>query len=97
MLELLRNRAEVKQVPNFERYCLWLGYRGKNRPSNIAETGSIILKQKIESWARKCRDLGIEPVIKVSRKIKVGVDTYSATVIVAQTACCHQELNLQTL
>lgn len=75
VLELLLNRAEVKQVPDFERYCIWLGYRGKNRPTKISETGSIILKQKIESWARKCRELGIEPVIKISRKIKEGVDT----------------------
>lgn len=74
VLELLRNRAEVKEIPNFSRYCLWFGYRGKTMLGNISESGSIILKQKIETWARKARDLGIEPVIKVSRKLKQGVD-----------------------
>jgi len=75
VLELLRNRAEVKEVPDFKRYCLWIGYRGKKSIGSITESGSIILKQKIETWARKSRDLGIEPVIKISRKLKEGVDT----------------------
>jgi uncharacterized protein (TIGR04141 family) len=68
VLELLRNSAGVKQIPEFSSYCLWLGYRAKNRLENISGSGSIILKQKIEAWARKCRDLGIEPVIKISHK-----------------------------
>jgi uncharacterized protein (TIGR04141 family) len=74
VLELLRNRAEASTIPGFRSYCLWFGYRGQNRLDNIASTGSIILKQKIETWARKARDLGIEPVIKISRKLKPGVD-----------------------
>ena len=74
VLELLRNRAEVGQVPNFKSYCLWLGYRAQNQLESIDKTGSIILKQKIESWARKARDLGIEPVIKISRRVKPGID-----------------------
>lgn len=74
VLELLRNKANVNKVPEFKEYCLWLGYRAKNRLENINDTGSIILKQKIEAWARKCRELGIEPVIKISRKLKRGVD-----------------------
>jgi uncharacterized protein (TIGR04141 family) len=69
VLELLRNKAEVREIPNFESYCLWLGYRAQKNLSAITDSGSIILKQKIETWARKARDLGIEPVIKISRKI----------------------------
>jgi uncharacterized protein (TIGR04141 family) len=68
VLELMRNRAQVKKIPNFQRYCLWLGYKGKRRLENISQSGSIILKQKIELWARRSRELGIEPVIKVSRR-----------------------------
>jgi uncharacterized protein (TIGR04141 family) len=75
VLELVRNRAGKKELPNFNKYCLWLGYRAKNRLDNITDSGSIILKQKIEAWARKCRELGIEPVIKISRKLKPGIDT----------------------
>lgn len=74
VLELLRNKAEVKEIPDFGRYCLWLGYRGQNLPANIADSGSIILKQKIEAWARKANDLGVVPVIKLSRRLKKGVD-----------------------
>jgi uncharacterized protein (TIGR04141 family) len=74
VLELLRNKAGVRKVPNFQSYCLWLGYRGKKQLHGIADTGSIILKQKIEIWARKAREVGVEPVIKISRKMKQGVD-----------------------
>ena len=75
MLELLRNNAGVKQVPSFDSYCLWLGYRAQKPLEDITASGSIILKQKIERWARKCRELGVEPVLKISRKLKDGVDT----------------------
>lgn len=74
VLELLRNKAEARQVPNFLEYCLWLGYRGKKLPNSIADTGSIILKQKIEAWARKAEDLGVVPVLKLSRRLRHGVD-----------------------
>lgn len=70
LLRLFSNRAGVKEIPQFNRYCLWLGYEAKRLPANIAETNSIILKQKIESWARLCTDLRITPVIKISRRVK---------------------------
>lgn len=73
-LELLRNRAGVREIPKFESYCLWLGYRSQKPLNSIADTGSIILKQKIEIWARRARDLGVEPVVKISRKIKPAHD-----------------------
>lgn len=74
VLELLRNQAGIKQVPDFDSYCLWLGYRSQSDLESITDTGSIIFKQKIETWARKARELGVEPVIKISRKLKHGVD-----------------------
>lgn len=72
VLEILRNQANVKEIPHFERYCLWLGYRvaGDTPLQNISLSGSIILKQKIENWARKCRELGITPLIRISRWIR---------------------------
>jgi len=75
VLELLRNKAGVNQIPDFDRYCLWLGYRSKDDLGNITRSGSIILKQKIETWARKARELGVEPVLKISRKVKPGFDS----------------------
>jgi uncharacterized protein (TIGR04141 family) len=72
VLEILRNQANVREIPHFERYCLWLGYRvaGDTPLQNISLSGSIILKQKIENWARKCRELGVTPVIRISRWIR---------------------------
>ncbi|RLV50020.1 hypothetical protein D9V37_09130 [Nocardioides mangrovicus] len=70
VLELLHNKAGVKSVPDFERYCLWLGYRAKNLPDHLADSGSIILKQKIDAWARRCDELGITPVVKLSLAVK---------------------------
>lgn len=77
VLEILRNQANIKQIPNFARYCLWFGYRvaGETPLDNISLSGSIILKQKIENWARKCRELGITPVIRISRWIRPTLPT----------------------
>ncbi len=77
VLELIHNRAAVREVPGFERYCLWLGYRAKKQPTNLAESGSIILKQKVDAWARRCEEIGIIPVLKLSRKISTKYDKSS--------------------
>jgi uncharacterized protein (TIGR04141 family) len=74
VLELLRNKAGVREIPEFQSYCLWLGYRGQQLPQSIADTGSIILKQKIEAWARATEALGLTPVLKISRRLRAGVD-----------------------
>ncbi|MGO4257599.1 DUF6119 family protein [Marmoricola sp. RAF53] len=78
VLELLRNKSETKEVPNFDRYCLWFGYRVKNLPDSMADSGSIILKQQIEAWARRATELGITPVIRMSQKIVLGIDNNDA-------------------
>ena len=75
VLELIHNRANVKKIPDFERYCLWLGYRAKKRPNNLADSGSIILKQKVDAWARRCEELGIIPTLKLSLKLNPKYDT----------------------
>ncbi|WP_198037046.1 DUF6119 family protein [Nocardia sp. BMG51109] len=67
LLELRSNNATIKEVPKFDRYCLWLGYMAKKLPNNIADTNSIILKRKIMKWALLCRDARVTPVIKLSR------------------------------
>ncbi|MFD3510986.1 DUF6119 family protein [Nocardia sp. NPDC058666] len=67
VLELIRNKATVTDLPKPERYCLWLGYQAKRPPANIADTKSVILKQKIADWAKLCLDVGVVPVIKLSR------------------------------
>jgi len=70
VLELLRNKAGVREIPDFQSYCLWLGYRGQQLPTSIADTGSIILKQKIEAWARATEALGLTPMLKLSRRLR---------------------------
>ncbi len=69
VLELIHNRAHLHDLPPFERYCLWMGYRAKQRPESLADSGSIILKQKVEAWARQCEEVGFMPVLKLSRKL----------------------------
>lgn len=69
VLELIHNRANLHELPPFERYCLWMGYRAKKRPRSLADSGSIILKQKVEAWARQCEEVGYTPVLKLSRKL----------------------------
>ena len=69
VLELIRNRANTEALPPFEKYCLWMGYRATKVPKSLAESGSIILKQKVEAWARLCEEVGLTPVIKLSRKL----------------------------
>lgn len=70
VLEILRNKANVNKIDcKIKSYCLWLAFDLKKRLIKLSKSKSIILKQSIEAWARKCRELGIEPKIKISRKI----------------------------
>jgi uncharacterized protein (TIGR04141 family) len=70
VLELMHNKAGVRSIPNFDKYCLWLGYRAKTLPASLADSGSIILKQKIDAWARRCDEMGVTPVVKLSLAVK---------------------------
>ncbi len=74
-LELIRNKAGVREIPEFSRYCLWFGYRTKVLPPHIADTGSIILKQKIEAFARRAYELDITPVIKLTHPVSPDVES----------------------
>jgi uncharacterized protein (TIGR04141 family) len=78
VVELIRNRASTQDVPPFKRYCLWLGYRAKTLPPSLADSGSIILKQKVEAWARACEEIGYIPVIKMTRKLHKVHDAATA-------------------
>jgi uncharacterized protein (TIGR04141 family) len=75
VLEIFHNKAEVKAIPDFRNYCLWMGYRAKRLPASLVESGSIILKQKVDAWARRCTELGIEPRIKLSLYTKESATT----------------------
>lgn len=67
VLEILRNEADAKNnLPDFKRICLWFGYKGVNPLPRISKSSSIILKQKLDHWARATRGMGYTPVIKLS-------------------------------
>lgn len=69
VLEVIRNNANVKQLDEgWHVYCLWLGFKLAAVPEKISDVNSIILKQKIDAWAGRCRELGIEPRLKISRR-----------------------------
>lgn len=70
-LELISKKANTKKLnKDFKNYCLWFGIDNKNLPTKISQINSIILKQKIESWARKALEFGITPKIKISKHAK---------------------------
>jgi uncharacterized protein (TIGR04141 family) len=70
VVEILRNNANVKKLdPGLHAYCLWLGFKTASIPTRMSEVNSIILKQKMDAWARGCRNLGIEPRLKFSRRV----------------------------
>lgn len=74
VLEIIRNNANVKKLdPNWRTYCLWLGVKTVTVPARMSDVNSIILKQKVDAWARRCRELGIEPKLKFSRRIAGSV------------------------
>lgn len=66
VMEILRNVAATTKPEPFKRFCLWFGYRSTKPLERISQTQSIILKQKIELWARRTREMGCTPVIKLS-------------------------------
>lgn len=70
-LELISKKANTKKLDkDFKSYCVWFGIDNKNLPIKMSQINSIILKQKIESWARKCLEFGITPKIKLSKHKK---------------------------
>ncbi len=72
-LELITKKANIKKLDeNFKSYCLWIGVERKDMPEKLSVIKSIIFKQKIEAWARKCYEFGITPKVKISKHIKKG-------------------------
>lgn len=70
-LDIIRNNANLKKLDNPPRkYCLWIGIERSELPKQVSEIPSIILKQHMDMFARKCREIGIEPMLKLSKKIK---------------------------
>ena len=74
-LELFNKKSNIKKLGiNFKNYCLWIGFDRSTKITKLSEIKSIIFKQKIESWARKCWEYGIEPKIKISYIKRPTVD-----------------------
>ncbi|TCC32661.1 DUF6119 family protein [Kribbella speibonae] len=69
VLDLISTGGYVGMAPVFKRYCLWFGYRAKKPIGSVADSGSIIFKQKVEAWARRCHDAGKVPLLKITQKI----------------------------
>ena len=66
-LEIIKKKANVRKLDiNFKTYCLWIVLDRAEKISKISDIKSIIFKQKLESWARKCSEFGITPKIKIS-------------------------------
>ena len=67
-LDILRNDPAALNGARPKAYCLWMVFERVNRPGKLSEIRSIILKQKLDAWVRKCREMGIRPVVRISRR-----------------------------
>lgn len=66
-LELINKKSNLRKLRiTLKSYCLWLILERKTRIEKLSDIGSIIFKQKVESWARKCSDFGVVPKVKIS-------------------------------
>lgn len=66
-LELIKKKVNVKKLDaNFKNYCIWIILDRAEKIKKLSEIKSIIFKQKVESWARRCFEFGITPKIKIS-------------------------------
>jgi uncharacterized protein (TIGR04141 family) len=68
-LEVMRNKPDYRSKLGFDTYCLWLGITNVNQPDKLSDIGSIIFKQNLETWARKCLEMGIKPIVRISKKV----------------------------
>lgn len=66
-LEIIKKKSNIRKLDiNFKTYCLWIVLDRSEKIKKLSEIKSIIFKQKLESWARKCLEFGIIPKIKIS-------------------------------
>jgi len=68
-LDILRNDPGALNDVRPHAYCLWMVFERKTELASLSSLRSIILKQKLDAWARKCRDLGIQPMVRISRRV----------------------------
>jgi uncharacterized protein (TIGR04141 family) len=66
VLEIYRNNPAAFKNLKIDSYCLWLVMERKYTISKLSDLRSIIFKQKLDDWARKCWNMGIKPSIRVS-------------------------------
>lgn len=66
VLEVFRNEPAALGNVELDNYCLWLVLERATPLNKLSDLRSIILKQKLDAWARKCRELGIKPMVRIS-------------------------------
>ena len=69
VLEIYRNEPAAFKDIDIDTYCLWLGFARANVPQRLSDVNSIIFKQKLEAWARKCQTMNIKPMVRISQKL----------------------------
>lgn len=72
VIELISNEPSYRSTLNVDTYCIWLGLERVGKVAKVSEINSIILKQRLDDWARKCLNLGITPILRISYKNKLG-------------------------
>lgn len=72
VVELLASEPSYRLALNVNTYCIWLGLERAGRVARISEINSVILKQRLDDWARKCLNIGITPILRISYKNDSG-------------------------
>lgn len=67
-VDILLNEPARGADLDFKTYCIWLVLKRSTEIQHLSDIKSMILKQRLDDWARRCRNAGILPALRISYK-----------------------------
>ena len=68
--EIIRNEPHQRAKLDIDTFCLWFILDRERPLKKLSSLRSIILKQKLDDWARRSLEVGIRPQVRLSRRPK---------------------------
>ena len=69
VINAIQSKANKKKFQKMKKYCVWLVFENrKNTIQKLSEINSVMFKQSLDEWRRKCHNAGIEPLLRISYK-----------------------------